>query len=85
LTFLNRLAAILNVTSQGEESMSEDKTIRVRHEMTNDETGDLAAVMEIAGVHMGDEAGLNRAEPSAAIRNTNSAAQNMFLSLQFLA
>jgi acyl-CoA thioester hydrolase len=29
-----------------------DKTIRMRHEMTNDETGDLAAVTEIVGVHI---------------------------------
>ena len=29
-----------------------DKTIRVRHEMTNDETGDLAAAMEIVAVHI---------------------------------
>jgi acyl-CoA thioesterase FadM len=29
-----------------------DKAIRLRHEMTNDETGDLAAVTEIVGVHI---------------------------------
>ena len=29
-----------------------DKTIRMRREMTNDETGDLAAVTEIVGVHI---------------------------------
>jgi acyl-CoA thioester hydrolase len=29
-----------------------DKTIRMRHEMTDDETGDLAAVTEIVGVHI---------------------------------
>jgi acyl-CoA thioester hydrolase len=29
-----------------------DKAIRMRHEMTNDETGDLAAVTEIVGVHI---------------------------------
>jgi acyl-CoA thioester hydrolase len=29
-----------------------DKAIRIRHEMTNDETGDLAAVTEIVAVHI---------------------------------
>jgi len=29
-----------------------DKAIRMRHEMTNDETGDLAAVTEIVAVHI---------------------------------
>jgi acyl-CoA thioester hydrolase len=29
-----------------------DKVIRMRHEMTNDATGDLAAVTEIVGVHI---------------------------------
>jgi acyl-CoA thioester hydrolase len=29
-----------------------DKAIRMRHEMTNDATGDLAAVTEIVGVHI---------------------------------
>jgi acyl-CoA thioester hydrolase len=30
-----------------------EKAIRMRHEMTNDETGELAAVTEIVGVHIG--------------------------------
>jgi acyl-CoA thioester hydrolase len=29
-----------------------DKVIRMRHEMTNDDTGDLVAVTELVGVHM---------------------------------
>jgi acyl-CoA thioesterase FadM len=30
-----------------------EKTIRMRHEMTNDVTGELAAVTEIVAVHLG--------------------------------
>jgi len=84
-----------------------DQTMRLRHEMTNDETGELAAVMEIVGVRtdltarkaglvlsdvrerallmIGDDAGLNCAEPRTARRNAHPAAHDMFLSLQFLA
>jgi acyl-CoA thioester hydrolase len=41
-----------------------DKTIRMRHEMTNDETGDLAAVTEIVGVHIDMTARRARSLPS---------------------
>jgi acyl-CoA thioester hydrolase len=41
-----------------------DKVIRMRHEMTNDDTGDLAAVTEIVGVHIEMTARRARSLPS---------------------
>jgi acyl-CoA thioester hydrolase len=41
-----------------------EKTIRMRHEMTNDVTGELAAVTEIVGVHMGTSPRRSRCLPA---------------------
>jgi acyl-CoA thioester hydrolase len=41
-----------------------EKTIRMRHEMTNDLTGELAAVTEIVAVHMGTSPRRSRCLPS---------------------
>jgi acyl-CoA thioester hydrolase len=46
-----------------------DKTIRFRHDMTNAETGEIAATCEITGVHMDRE--LRKSAPFAdVIRQT---------------
>jgi acyl-CoA thioester hydrolase len=70
-----RAGDVVTIRSSILETM--DKAIRMRHEMTNDETGDIAAITEIVGVHMDARTRKARSLPSD-VRATDSSMPEIY-------